>query len=50
MGGIGALLAEPNGWDWREVETYLLPQLSDLIARAQEYRKEIADALEQRRG
>jgi uncharacterized ParB-like nuclease family protein len=44
LGGIKALLAEPEKWDWGEVRTYLLPMLDGLAATVREFHTEIQNA------
>jgi hypothetical protein len=44
QGGIRAMLAERDKWDWREVRGYLLPMLRDMEEVIGEFRKEIERA------
>jgi ParB family chromosome partitioning protein len=50
MGGMPALLQEPQLWDWRDVEEYLIPQLEDLSERIDTYLKEIKHGARQQKG
>lgn len=43
LGGLPALLSEPDKWDWREVKEYVLPMLDAHAETIARYRKEIAD-------
>ena len=43
MGGIGALLSEPDKWDWREVREYVLPMLDAHLETIKQFRKEIGE-------
>ncbi len=47
-GGIKAMLAEPDKWNWSDVKDYLLPQLADLQTTIAEFRKELERATKQR--
>lgn len=47
QGGVKALLAERDKWDWPDVRTYLLPMLGDLADVISEFRREIEHAAQE---
>lgn len=48
LGGIKALLAEPDKWDWEAVRGYILLVMESVEKTIAEYRKELERALRQR--
>jgi hypothetical protein len=49
-GGIEAMLAEADKWDWREINDYTLPMLELLAEKVTHYRDVIGNTCSEMKG